>query len=88
MRSSADWARMCSGGKIRYTVILPEHNSFGSKLLLLVLSAIAGVTMSYELFHAASQCILCVPANASEFHSTYHFCWCAVILGLLVGGCR
>jgi hypothetical protein len=54
----------------------------------LVIIDVALEGMSYELFHAASQCILCVPPNASEFHSTYNFCWCAVILGLLVGGYR
>ena len=43
--------------------------------LVIVDVALEGI--SYELFHAASQCILCVPADASGFHSGYNFCWCA-----------
>ena len=52
----------------------------------LVIVDVALEGMSYELFHAASQCILCVPADASGFHSGYNFCWCAATLGVLVGG--
>ena len=52
----------------------------------LVIVDVALEGMSYELFHAASQCILCAPADASRFHNSYNFCWCAAILGVLVGG--
>lgn len=52
----------------------------------LVIVDVALEGMSYELFHAASLCILCTPADASRFHNSYNFCWCAAILSVLVGG--
>ncbi len=41
---------------------------------------------SYEIFNVAAQCIFCTPGDAGSFHNRYNFCWCAAILGLLVGG--
>lgn len=52
--------------------------------LVIVDVALEGV--SYELFQVASRCILCVPGDASTFHNSFNFCWCATILGALVGG--
>lgn len=52
----------------------------------LVVVDVALETASFELFHVASQCIFCTPGDPSCFHSNYNFCWCSVILGVLVGG--
>jgi hypothetical protein len=52
----------------------------------LVIVDVALESISYELFNAASRCLLCIPADASGFHGGYNFCWCAAILGVLVGG--
>ncbi|HEX4146733.1 MAG TPA: hypothetical protein VHY91_24765 [Pirellulales bacterium] len=52
----------------------------------LVIFDVALECVSYELFNAASQCIFCAPADAGSFHGGANFCWCAAILGVLVGG--
>jgi hypothetical protein len=52
----------------------------------LVIFDVALECTSYELFNVASQCVFCTAADASKFHDSYNFCWCAAILGVLVGG--
>ena len=52
----------------------------------LVIVDVALETASYEVFHAASQCLLCVPADASIFHNNFNFCGCAAVFGVLIGG--
>ncbi|HEY1784977.1 MAG TPA: hypothetical protein VGG30_05480 [Pirellulales bacterium] len=53
----------------------------GLVILDVVLEAI-----SYELFNVASQCIFCTAADASSFHGSGNFCWCATIFAVLIGG--
>jgi hypothetical protein len=52
----------------------------------LVIVDVALETASFEAFNAASMCVFCTPGDVSRFHSNYNFCWCSVVLGVLVGG--
>jgi hypothetical protein len=52
----------------------------------LVIADVALESISYEAFNTASMCLLCVAGNPGTFHGSYSFCWCAAVLGGLVGG--